>query len=154
MVGVSNLRPLLETFASPHTAELLAAGVALLMLAIIAALAGRVGHEDRLVTPALAGIWSLATFYHLVYGFILLLPAAIFLRREALSRPTTTRTLAFWILQAGLVVDLPTIGRRLAGILPPVARSASIHADRLLMLLAFVVIASLASRRDDVTTTA
>jgi hypothetical protein len=143
--GVSNLRPLFEQFTTPEAAEPAAASAALLMLAIIVGLASRRRRDDRLLIPALGGVWSLSTVYHLTYGFILLLPASILLRLDRGTRDGVARRAIFWIVQAALIVDSPGIARRTATLLSPFAAAALSHADRLLMLLVFAAIVRLTS---------
>ena len=147
--GTSSLRPLLEAFASPESAELAAAGVSLLMLALTIGLARRLRRDDRLITLALGGVWSLSTLYHLTYGFILLLPAAILLRLDSQRRTQASRIAMFGIMQAGLIVDLPGVARRVTGVLAPVIVAAVEHADRLLMILVFAAVLWFAPTREE-----
>jgi hypothetical protein len=95
--------------------------------------------------PALAGIWSLLTFYHLTYGFVLLLPAAMLLIFSTDSLAPLLRNATFWTLQLGLMIDVPGLWRRVGGWLDAPAFVAAVvpHFDRLLVTFVFVAIVAL-----------
>jgi hypothetical protein len=95
--------------------------------------------------PALAGIWSLLTFYHLTYGFVLLLPTAMLLIFSTDSTAPLLRNATFWTLQLGLMIDVPGLWRRVGGWLDAPAFVAAVvpHFDRLLVTFVFVAIVAL-----------
>ena len=86
--------------------------------------------------PAMAAVWSLVTFYHLTYGFVVLLPAAavLFLSEDPVMR--RQRHVLFWILQAGLVVDLPFVWRNARPFIPRLEAAGWLvmNVDRLFIL--------------------
>jgi hypothetical protein len=110
------------------------------------------GRERGLVmysAPALAGIWSLLTFYHLTYGFILLLPTATLLLWEDERSERSAASWLFWPLQVWLMLDPRTLWRYAAMWfpLPPLLEGVSLHADRALMLVLFTCMAVFGRRR-------
>ena len=152
MVGLAQLRPLLALATSnTAVADAIAAAIAALLLAAICVLGVAEGKRGALVmfsAPPLVGIWSLLTFYHLTYGFLLLLPTATLLLFVNDPRTVTLRRRVFWALQIGLMVDVPGVWRRvgpLLGAADTVSR-ALMQADRVLMLALFACVAMLAVR--------
>jgi hypothetical protein len=152
MVGLAQLRPLI-LIAVPDIdlASAAAVGLALVMLIVVVLVGVRERSRSRefwISAPPLAAVWSLLTFYHLTYGFLLLLPVAtllIFVNDDA-TRPM--RRAVFWIMQAALMVDIPGMWPRLAGLIfpgrpAPFAVLAS-HADRILMAALFVCLVMIA----------
>jgi hypothetical protein len=147
LVGFAQVRPLMGSVFSNQAATLVSSIVALSLLGAIGWLGAAAGKRREVdvsvvyAAPALAGIWSLMTFYHLTYGAVLLLPAAVLLRLEpaALARPV------FWMMQLLLMFDPATIWRWFGGVLP-LGRFASsagallAHADRVWMALLFAAI--------------
>ncbi len=100
--------------------------------------------------PALAGIWSLLTFYHLTYGFILLLPTAALLLWAEEPESQAVRTRIFWLLQAALMFDVPGLWRWLGPVSPTTAPgTVLLHSDRVLTIALFVSMTALALRRCD-----
>jgi hypothetical protein len=154
-VGLASVRPLVALAVSKtSTVNAVAGGIALVLLAGICALGFAEGRRRPSVmysAPALAGIWSLLTFYHLTYGFILLLPTAalLLLAEEPESQPVRTRI--FWLLQAALMFDVPGLWRWFGSVPPaPAALGAVlIHSDRVLTIALFVSMTALALRRRD-----
>jgi hypothetical protein len=152
LVGLANLKPLFEQLTAEFTISAALAGAAAAVLLILVCVAGFAeGSRHRpvvLAAPALAGIWSLLTFYHLTYNFLLLLPAAVAL--WCLDHPETerTRTRTFWLLQGALMFDVPGLWRRFGtGLgLPETIGTLAPHFDRVLMIGLFVVIGALAVR--------
>ena len=98
--------------------------------------------------PALAGIWSLLTFYHLTYGFVLLLPTAVLLIFAPGYLAPPLRNATFWMLQLGLMIDVPGLWRRAGGWLHAPAFVAALvpHVDRVLMTVVFVAVVALYAR--------
>jgi hypothetical protein len=150
MTGLSNLRPVIA-LAAPDAAvaDGVAGAVALLMLVGICALgAGEGRRRDAVMysAPALAGLWSLLTFYHLTYGFLVLLPAAVMLVAGDDARTSVFRRRLFWMLQIALMVDLPGAWRRVSDDVraPEAVNALFVHFDRVLMLGLFLCVAALA----------
>jgi hypothetical protein len=99
--------------------------------------------------PALAGVWSLLTFYHLTYGFLLLLPAAALLIYADDPRTTAFRTRVFWSMQVLMMVDVPGVWRRAGAAVtaPDVTLSVGVRDfDRFAMLALFACLLALAAR--------
>ena len=92
--------------------------------------------------PLLVSCWSLLTFYHLTYGFIVLLPVMMLLALNDAAHSTLRKTL-FWVLQIGMMIDVPGLARRVGPASGPVAVALS-HVDRLLMLFLFAGLVVLA----------
>jgi hypothetical protein len=116
MVGVSQAGPLIHRLA-PDAAASVATGLlsaALLGIVCAAALRARRGPGLPFAVPAMACIWSLTTFYHLTYGFVLLLPLAALLLLADAIEPAGWRlpVVTFWAMQVLLVVDAPGLWRR------------------------------------------
>ena len=65
--------------------------------------------------------WSLMTFYHLTYGFVILLPVMMLLALND-TEPSRLRRTLFWLLQLGMMFDIPGLSRR-AGL----AETALLH---------------------------
>ena len=61
--------------------------------------------------PPLVACWSLLTFYHLTYGFVVLLPVMMLLALND-ARPSILRKTLFWLLQLGMMFDIPGLSRR------------------------------------------
>jgi len=146
MVGLAQLRPLI-LLAVPDidlaSAVAIALAIGTLLVVVIAGIRERNRPAEFWISaPPLAAVWSLLTFYHLTYGFLLLLPVATLLifMNDAATRPL--RRTVFWIMQAALMVDIPGMWPRIAGVIvpdrpTPFAALAS-HADRILMAALFV----------------
>ena len=160
MVGLAQLRPLV-LLAVPDidlaSAVALALAIGLLVFVFIAGVRERNRPGALWISaPPLAAVWSLLTFYHLTYGYLLLLPVAtllIFMNDDA-TRPLRHAT--FWIMQAALMFDIPGMWSRISGLIfpgrpTPFAAFAG-HVDRILMASLFVclmVIARKAGRFDE-----
>jgi hypothetical protein len=152
MVGRSEIRPLVMSLTTRGgLIDAVAVTVSGLLLVAICVVGFKEGKSDRLLmfgAPAMGAIWSLLTFYHLTYGFVVLLPVATLL--IFLDDPPTSvfRTRVFWAMQLGLMFDVVTLWRWFAPALglPAAAATAVSHADRWLMLALFVSITILAVR--------
>jgi glycosyl transferase family 87 len=153
LVGIAHLRPLIALAVShPAWVDVVTGAVAVLLLGAIGVLG--VAECRRWATipysaPALAGVWSVLTFYHLTYGFVVLLPAAMQLRSARDSETAIFRRRVFWGLQLAMMVDVPGMGRRAGQLLtsPPMLDSVLSHFDRWLMLGLFACLAALAVER-------
>jgi hypothetical protein len=147
LAGLSDLRPLIAVFIQDLTiVDAVAATACLLLLAAVCALAvGERRRSNRVIAaaPALAGVWSLITFYNLTYGFVVLLPAAALLLFADDPRTRSLRRTGFWMMQAGLMVDVPAAWRRAESVVGHHERVGAVlgHADRVLMLLLFACLA-------------
>jgi hypothetical protein len=155
LVGLAQLRPLIAlAISDPGIVKAVAIAIAMGLLALICVLGFAEGkRRDVLMVsaPPLVGVWSLLTFYHLTYGFILLLPVATLLIFENDPATRAFRRAVFWMLQLALMVDVPGMWRRFAPALLP-GRAAELwtlpaHADRVLMAALFVCLLVLAFRR-------
>jgi hypothetical protein len=113
-VGLSEVRPLIEAVLPQGPAsDLVAAALALSLLAFICGAGlqeGKLRTTSIFAAPPLAAFWVLLTFYHLTYGFILLLPAMMLLAGGELQSSRLRRRL-FWTMQAGLMLDVPGVWR-------------------------------------------
>jgi hypothetical protein len=152
LVGLAQARPLVALVMSrPGSVNAVVTALALVLLAGICAL-GYLEGRDRpalmFSAPALAGIWSLMTFYHLTYGFILLLPVATLLLWVDDPGSQALRARMFWVLQAGLMCDVPGLWRRF-GVplrLPSSVDAMLLHADRVLIAVLFAAVTALSLR--------
>ena len=148
LAGLSELRPLIARAAGSSRTDVMAGSIALALLAAICLAGFREGAVRRRVlyaAPPLAACWSLLTFYHLTYGFIILLPVMMLLALHD-SEPSRLRKVLFWLLQLGMIFDVPGLSRR-AG-LGDTALYANVlfHADRALIITLFVGLGILAWR--------
>jgi hypothetical protein len=138
--GLSELRPLiLQVNGDPSQTDAIAAAIAFGLLAAICVAGFQEGSARRRVlyaAPPLVACWSLLTFYHLTYGFVILLPVMMLLALND-SEPSRLRTGLFWLLQGGMMFDVPGLSR-LAG-LGETALYANVlsHADRALIVILF-----------------
>jgi hypothetical protein len=152
LVGVSELGPLIAvTAGNTASADIITGLVALSMLGAVCALGMRETTRNADVAyslPALAGVWSLLTFRHLTYGFVLLLPAAALLLCANDPASAALRRRVFWALQFALMFDVPGLWRRFGHLLgaPSILGAAALHADRVLLLCLFVCLAVLSAR--------
>jgi len=152
MVGLAQVRPLVALASSDVTLiDVASAAIAVALLGAVCLLClheARQGREVEYGAPALAAIWSLLTFYHLTYGFILLLPTAtLLLWRDRSSQINPSRM--FWLLQLWVMFDPRTVWRYAAPWLPPSPAwdAVSLHADRVLMLVLFAAVGALGLSR-------
>jgi hypothetical protein len=106
-------------------------------------LEGAVRKHVLYAAPPLVACWSLMTFYHLTYGFVILLPVMMLLALNDAPR-SRLRLGLFWLLQLGMMFDIPGLSRRagLAG--TPLFTNVLAHGDRALivtLLIGLVVLA-------------
>ena len=106
---------------------------------------GAVRKQVLYAAPPLVACWSLMTFYHLTYGFVVLLPVMMLLALNDTPRSTLRRAL-FWILQIGMMFDIPGLSRLMGFAGTPLYARVFIHADRVLMLVLFIGLIVLAWR--------
>jgi hypothetical protein len=149
LAGISELRPLIDQLgADPSDVDAIAGSIALALFAGICVAGVQEGAARRRVlyaAPPLVACWSLMTFYHLTYGFVILLPVMMLLALND-AQPTRLRKTLFWLLQIGMMFDVPGLSRRagLAG--SALFTNVLAHADRALMLTLFVGLVVLAWR--------
>lgn len=155
LAGISELRPLIRQVVSDLSeVDAIAVSMALGLIAGIGVAGFQEGGIRRRVlytAPSLVACWSLMTFYHLTYGFVILLPVLMLLALND-ARRSTLRTSLFWLLQLGMMFDIPGLSRRagLAG--TPLFVNVLSHADRALMISLFVGLVALAWREAPDTT--
>ena len=152
LVGIAQLRPLFElSLVAPHLVDLGVMISSAVLLGIIAvARYYERGTESRLMfaAPGLVALWSLLTFHHLTNGFLLLWPLAALLLFSRDPETATFRWRLFWLLQIGLVFDVPGLWRRFGHLLraPTWIDDVLMHFDRAFMLAVFAAVAVLATR--------
>ncbi len=155
MVGLAQLRPLIAlAIPDPGIVNAAAIAIAVGLLACICLLGfaeGKRGDVLLISAPPLAAVWSLLTFYHLTYGFVVLLPVATLLVFENEPSTRAFRATVFGGLQLALMIDVPGMWPRVAAVALP-ARAGDLwglpaHADRVLMTAMFVCLVVLALRR-------
>jgi hypothetical protein len=93
--------------------------------------------------PPLAACWALLVFYHLTYGFVVLLPVLLTLTLSGAER-SRLRIGLFWLLQLGLMFDIPGFARRAGLQGTPLYDAVLIHADRVLLIALFAGLVALA----------
>lgn len=151
VVELSQLRPVVSLLMG-HAGgvDIVSAAIAAALLTAAVWLAFRDTASGPLgyAAPGLVGLWSLLTFFHLTYGFVLLVPLAVALVIDDNPRTAVLRTRLFWLLQLGLMVDVPGVWRRLDTLwaLPTALGGVAAHADRALMLTLFCGVAWLAAQ--------
>lgn len=145
MTGASELRPLLLAVVETSSADLISLGLSASLL--VTSIALGVHMRDRrwgaLTSLALGGAVPLLAVYHLTYGFVILLPAMMLLLLTEDAGTQRFRRASFAVIQLGLTFDVPGIWRRsgLAEHGPLALATAASHADRFLVLMAFVLTA-------------
>jgi hypothetical protein len=147
MTGSTDLRPLIQLFVEDvGTVDLIAAVLALGLLAGICAMGfqeGRRRDDTLYAAPPLAACWSLMTFYHLSYGFVILVPVLMLLVFNDAPHSALRRRL-FWTLQIGMMVNVPGLLRHSGGADAPLAAALIQHFDRFLTLGIFAGLVTLA----------
>lgn len=149
LAGISELRPLIrELVTETSDVDAIAGSIALGLMASICVTGfqeGAVRKHVLYAAPPLVACWSLMTFYHLTYGFVILLPVMMLLALNDAPRSRLRRGL-FWVLQLGMMFDIPGLSRR-AGLAETVLFTTVLaHADRALMVTLFVGLVALAWR--------
>ena len=128
--------------------DAIASSIALGLLAGICATGFQEGAVRKRVlyaAPPLVACWSLMTFYHLTYGFVTLLPVMMLLALND-TRRSTLRQALFWILQLGMMFDIPGLSRRAGLAETALYVNVLAHADRALMVTLFIGLVALAWR--------
>jgi hypothetical protein len=147
--GVSELRPLIAAFVTDLSkVDLITDVMAGALLAAICVVGFQEGQSRRHIlyaAPPLVACWSLLTFYHLSYGCVVLLPVLMLLVFND-AEQTPLRKGVFWLLQLGMMVDMPGLVRRSGLDLGPPVANVLAHADRVLVLLIFAGLVTLAWR--------
>jgi len=155
MVGLAELRPLIAlAIPAPGivNAAALTIAIGLLLPICLLGFAEGTGRDSLMISaPPLVCVWSLLTFYHLTYGFILLMPVATLLLFEDDPATRNFRRTLFWAMQFALMVDVPGMWRRFAPQISPgqavQAWAFLSHVDRVLMVALFGCLWALAVKR-------
>jgi hypothetical protein len=140
MVGLAQLRPLFQmTAATPTVVDVLSFAAAATLFGTISGVAWaerRLDDRIRLAAPPMVALWSLLTFYHLTYGFLILVPLAARLLLVEVSFTQVFRRRLFWVLQLGMMFDVPGASRRLVPLLslPEWIDAVLRHFDRVFVL--------------------
>jgi glycosyl transferase family 87 len=147
MTGATDLRPLIHLFVqNVSTLDMVAGGVSLALFAGICAAGfqeGRWRTRTLYSAPPLMACWSLLAFYHLSYGFVILLPALMLLVFNDAPQTALRRRLV-WALQIGMMVNVPGLLRH-SGLGDQAMAAALIqHFDRFLTLGIFAGLVTLA----------
>jgi hypothetical protein len=149
-VGAAQLRPLFAAFVPDYAVvDLLVLGAAIALFAVVCALGMLEMRARRVVwygSPALAALWCMLTFHHLTNGFIMLLPMAAALIYADEPETLRLRRAVFWILQIGMVLDVPSLLNRFARFAPSIATGPLLHFDRVLILVLFALTLTLGLR--------
>lgn len=149
VIGLANVRQLVAlAVSSADTVDAISITIALTLLLAICVVGFREGARNERVmysAPALAGVWSLLTFYHLTYGFVVLLPTAMLLIYVSDPATAAVRRAIFSVLQLTLMVDAPGVWRRFGPSLnaPAIVNAIVPHLDRFLMMVIFVSVVTL-----------
>lgn len=144
LAGISELRPLIyQLVPDLSDADVIATSIALSLIAGIIVARFKEGATRRKVlyaAPPLVACWSLMTVYHLTYGFVILLPVMMLLALNdaPLSR---LRKTVFWMLQCGMMFDIPSLSRRAGLTDTALFVNVLAHADRALIVTLFGLVA-------------
>ena len=147
LFGLSELRPLLMAMA-PNGSSVdrangaIAAGL-FAGICVAGFQEGRTRTRLLYAAPPLAACWALLAVYHLTYGFVVLLPVLMLLTLSNTER-SRLRIAMFWLLQLGLMFDIPGLARRAGLRGTPVFDRVLIHADRVLVMALFAGLVALA----------
>jgi hypothetical protein len=89
------------------------------------------------------------TFYHLTYGFLVLLPVASLLLWSDEPRTGVMRARIFWALQVSLMFDVPTLWRWFGPLVatPRIVAWSMVHVDRALAITLFTAVAVLSLKK-------
>jgi Glycosyltransferase family 87 len=147
--GISELRPLIyQLVADVSDVDAIAISVALGLLAGICVAGFQEGAARKKVlyaAPPLVACWSLMSFYHLTYGFVILLPVMMLLALNDTRRSRLRRSV-FWLLQVGMMFDVPGLSRRAGLANTALFTNVLAHVDRALILTLLVGLVVLAWR--------
>jgi hypothetical protein len=151
LAGISEFRPLIyQLITDVSKVDAIASSIALGLLAGICATGFQEGAVRKRVlyaAPPLVACWSLMTFYHLTYGFVTLLPVMMLLALND-TRRSTLRQALFWILQLGMMFDVPGLSRRAGLAETALYVNVLAHVDRALMVTLFAGLVALAWREE------
>ena len=152
LAGLSEFRPLIAQLVGdlPDT-DAVAGAIALGLLAALCVAGLQEGADRRRVlyaAPPLVACWCLLTFYHLTYGFVILLPVMMLLSLHD-GESSRLRKALFWLLQLGMMFDIPGLSRRAGLGHTALYTNVFLHADRALMLTLFVGLVVLAWQEHD-----
>jgi hypothetical protein len=141
LTGASDLRPFIHVFISnARTLDAIGGGLSLALLAGICTGGFQEGRGRARVlysAPALVACWSLLTFYHLSYGYVVLLPVLMLLIFSDTPQTPLRRRL-LWALQIGMMLSVPGLLRH-SGLAGGALTGALInHFDRFFTLAIFV----------------
>jgi hypothetical protein len=104
MVGLAQLRPLVSLVVSRtnavNTISLMIAFALITLTCVLGFSEGAKRNGILVSAPPLAAVWSLLTFYHLTYGFVLLVPVATLLLFTIDDATRPFRLKVFWTMQA------------------------------------------------------
>ena len=152
MIGLAQLRPVFAMTAStPRAVDAVSLAAAVILfgaLCVVARAERRLDDRSKLAALSMVALWSLLTFHHLTYGFLILLPLAAHLLLVEIPGTQVFRRRLFWSLQLGLMFDVPGWARHLDPLLsiPDWADVLLGHFDRVLMLGLFAATAALGLR--------
>ena len=149
LAGFSEFRPLIAHLASDTSeVDAIAGSIGLGLLGWICVAGVQEGSARKRVlyaAPPMVALWSLMTFYHLTYGFVILLPVLMLLALED-TEPSRLRLVLFWLLQFGMMFDVPGLSRRAGLADTALYANVLVHADRALMVALFAGLVVLAWR--------
>lgn len=149
LAGISELRPLIHHVVTEVAdVDAIASAIALGLIAGICVAGfqeGAVRKKVLYAAPPLVACWSLMSFYHLTYGFVILLPVMMLLALND-SRRSRLRQSLFWVLQLGMMFDIPGLSRRAGLANTALFTNVLAHADRALILILFIGLVALAWR--------
>ena len=153
LVGLTQIRPLVAVALGGNSTTTVVVWTVVFAILSAVVLAGWMeGRRSAVLfaVPAMAAVWSLTAFYHLTYGFVVLLPVAALLLWADSPETAVVRRRAFWLMQMGLMLDVPSLVRWTAADawLPPKIAAALGHADRVFALALLVTLAWIAIRHD------
>lgn len=147
LAGASELRPVVRALVTDVSdVDAIAGAIGLGLFAgvcVAGFLEGSARDRGLYAAPPLVACWSLLTFYHLTYGFVVLLPVLMLLALTD-TESSRLRHALLWILQIGMMVDGPGLARRAGLSTAGLAGAVLSHADRALVLLLFVGLVVLA----------
>jgi hypothetical protein len=149
MTGSTDLRPLIHVFVRDvRTLDMIAGSLCVALLAGICAVGfqeGRWRNRTLYSAPPLIACWSLLWFYHLSYGFVILLPALMLLVFNDAPQTPLRRGL-LWALQIGMMLNVPGLLRHSGMAGAPLAEALINHFDRVLTTAIFTGLVALAWR--------